>query len=361
MRFFTTILTLFSSILGIISFFANTFDDLDRAVRNTILFVAIVLFLVGCYEIYRNIMSKRVRKQYEDAITKMNQAVSRSINEFSEKGLEQILSELLTDFSQIYTALKGVDCFLTFKMVGANNLKTYAKSLNVQGARREDYFLPNELSVNTANAIQRCSDTRKIFSDIYRKHPRKVFFHSNDVVKEFNFIHPALLDSDYEMEVRKEKWYFPMYFKKLRNWPLEYKSTIAVPVMPMLKKLKKSDKSSCLGILCLYADEVSIFNRNLDLNLMQMLAEIIYVLFTANDKKEKKRLEYENKLKEIKKLQFTNKVFEVFLDEYEKLLEFLHERLRADEALKKELQRRQKIMKAAMKKQLDDRNLLGEQ
>ncbi|MCL6275442.1 hypothetical protein M3P19_15615 [Muricauda sp. 2012CJ35-5] len=308
MRLLAPIITLLSSILGIISFANSTFGELDAPQRNIVFFVVLVLFITGMYGVFQIWRDKKIHQKHVQATSSINQAISRLIYDYSEKELEDNFEELLNHFSKIYFNLKKVECVLTIKMVVENDLVTIAHSNNKPTLKREWYYKGNSLPLNLA--IGTCTDVGTIFGNFDTKPPREVYYYAKNLLKEIGFHHPAINDIKfgYKEKVDAEPWYMPNYFKRERNWPLKYKSTIVVPVTPMVPKdqQRESNDNGIIGLLCINANAVGVFNEGFDLHIMQMLAEVVRTFFIANTKGEERR-------KRLKELLQANKDYAVEL------------------------------------------------
>ncbi len=140
------------------------------------------------------------------------------------------------------------------------------------------------------------SDFKLIFENYKKDKVRNVCFFSNDLIIYPNYQNSLLKQDGYYKKLRnKGGTNAPRHIKETL-WPLKYKSTIVVPIIPMIdkdmiktdnaKNGNKQDEAPLLaGTLCIDANEIDIFDEIIDVNLMQSFSETIFLYFNIDKKK----------------------------------------------------------------------------
>ena len=69
-------------------------------------------------------------------------------------------------------------------------------------------------------------------------------------------------------------WPFPEKYARKWNWPLPYKSTLVVPIVPLIANDQSQD--AIRGFLCADSPDEGIFNKYYDVDIMKGVADGIY-------------------------------------------------------------------------------------
>lgn len=74
--------------------------------------------------------------------------------------------------------------------------------------------------------------------------------------------------------VPKTHWFYPQKLARKRNWPLRYKSTLVVPIVPLMANSQSQE--AIRGFLCVDSSHEGIFNKDYDVDIMKGIADGIY-------------------------------------------------------------------------------------
>lgn len=113
------------------------------------------------------------------------------------------------------------------------------------------------------------------------------WLHSNS---DFSFIYGQIMQNEYQYSTRNyflsrnlivdtlEKHYtnsrLPNNWNKNTDWPLPYKSTLVVPIIPLSED--KGKKPEIKGFICIDSANENCFNDDLDLDILRGMADGIY-------------------------------------------------------------------------------------
>jgi hypothetical protein len=174
----------------------------------------------------------------------------------------------LQPISGAFEKVKGVHCGVCIKLlsgVDQNNIKVLtlcrdekSSSKRVVGSRD---IVPHWITENT--------DFYDIFGDP-----------SSGDCDTYFFAHNLPLRFDYEnTNLKKHNWpptRIPIleYFVRWWTWPLKYKSTIVVPIIPY--SLNDRSKDKLRGFLCIDSQRSYTFNKQSDVEILKGVADGIY-------------------------------------------------------------------------------------
>lgn len=284
MRIFISVLQFFFGILAAIGFFFGGFDKFEPEQKISLLFLCSVVFILATIALLIEFKVRREQSRYSVAIPKISIAISKFIGNYREEKMPINITQLLDEVSEIYKELKGAKCCLTIKNVSIDkDINTYTRSRNAEGEKKREEHLPNGI-LKLEHALSVSSDLNKIYSQIHSDHPRDVYFFSKNLLfGDYN--HPAL-NNEYKLKLKRMRYLLPKFVRKYILWPIPFKSTIVVPIMAMTRLKGETNRLKIpnghfAGTLCIYSDKFWVFNKKLDITLLQVLSEVIHVFVTA--------------------------------------------------------------------------------
>jgi hypothetical protein len=107
--------------------------------------------------------------------------------------------------------------------------------------------------------------------------PDKRYFLGNNLPSDGSYKNSSIESSHKyypgEDDTRLEKIF--KYLNRRRNWPLKYKSTLVVPIYPLVRE-SNEDNTQPIGFLCVDSRSRRTFNRGYDLDIMRGVADGLY-------------------------------------------------------------------------------------
>jgi len=167
--------------------------------------------------------------------------------------------------SSIFTLLKGHRIGACVKLLCED---TSGKAIVITQAR-DCFSNAHNRKTGSADKTEYTMEANSDFSFIYNNMESDTedssFFHSANLVRE----------SDYRNS-RLNKWkvkkipFIPEYFVRKYTWPLPYKSTIVVPIIPLNSNSQNID--NLRGFLCIDSKNTGVFNIPVDKNILRGMA-----------------------------------------------------------------------------------------
>ena len=240
-------------------------------------------------------LSKQLKEEklrYADKIPSLIAEISKFVNEDEKKKFKVSTQILVNEIANIFNEIKNVECCVTLKVFTKKEimLKTLCRSNSSGRVNRETYIdvkkyysLDRFLSDNTDLDLMAKAD-----GDNYEG--KDLTFYSNDLINCSGYRHPLLLKQDQSgssyhdkmnnfvgNEDEKENF-------KVSEWPLPYKSTITAPLCYMRQNID-SDKFFLAGTLCIDFNETNVLNEDIDIPIIQTMAETLYINYNSALKK----------------------------------------------------------------------------
>ena len=204
------------------------------------------------------------------------------------------------NLEKVFSKITGEECHICIKMTvfPSDQIQSYQKyqknidTVKVRTYCRSSSSSPVRRQVDDQKQISHLINENTDFEFIYKN--RGDSFFCNDL---------AMLD-EYKNSSLKFKHgsctYFPKgtpYEQKVKDWPLEYRSAIVAPIVPIIKEAK--DEHIILGLLCVDCKVPGVFNDGLDRHIMIGCADGVYnsfkKLFTPNDPSSKQKIQNHGK------------------------------------------------------------------
>lgn len=284
---------IFAAIIAVCALYSTFFSENLCINSSYIVYISLAFFLIVIGMLVWFFKSKRDKKvKYVYNFPKIIDAISDFINSYnSEKELIKYdLYVLLGKISDIYRDLKGVDVTLTVKLITIMDkdlsVRTFVRFPESDRPDREDF----KTSKSYEKFIEENTDFKTIYaSELNVKYAKELYFFCNDLVNyavhnNEKYYHSRLNESGYykntDLHNRNGK-----NIMKEKLWCLPFKSTIVVPLGLMGKKPKNGD-FAFWGTLCIDANKKNVFNEEIDVKILQSIAETIFLRMKANKKRD---------------------------------------------------------------------------
>lgn len=250
-----------ASILGITLAIIQLFVKADWYLRIAVFIAVIFLVLLIVYSVQSN-----SRQKYLNALTEVQNLHYEIIKDqegFKNFNLDKSvskLSEYCNRISKILTDLKGDRISMCIKYtnaIGEDYNEMYVKTLC-----RDFESKKNREKVDADGNIDKISENSD-FEDLFvkllnKKDWQSVFFFANHLPQKHQYNNSHLDKSEVP-----DEW--NSWFSRNKKWPLQYKSTIVVPII-------SGNNKNIYGYLCADSAKNRGFNKDYDVRLVQDLA-----------------------------------------------------------------------------------------
>ena len=269
------LLSIIGSLASIIAFGEYFMPYLNEQGVCGVIFLGLFsLFFLG-YNFYL-IFTYRKKVKYADIYADINTGFSHlhSINRQQEKKPEMILQNLsnlcdsLADaFSKIYGEKIGVCVKFLIK-------DEQQKRISVQTLVRDAYSKTIQRKTGTNDKTNHWLDGNSDFEFIYSN------FDDDNI--DTTYFHEAHLPvcKDYKNTRLRNNWLpnksFPLFENIIRRkyWPLKYRSTLVVPIAPLLADEQCKDKIR--GFLCIDSPKEGRFKGDTDTNILRGVSDGLF-------------------------------------------------------------------------------------
>lgn len=267
MEFIKDFLVLILSILGSIASIASIyyFDQQDQG-RVAILILGGLLCLSMFHDWYYT-HSVRQKERYIRIPEDLNTIYSKirieydSVQQISNT-LASVCDAISTIFSEIHGAKIGVCIKLMTEVSKEAIIVTHVRDQNSMKNRRKTG--KNE---KLKHYLKNNSDFLYIYEELDQTNSGVIYYYRKDVAIDPNYSNSSLAN-----------WQQPTYGWPIINnilrkhkWPLPYRSTIVLPIIPL--NGNEQDVSNLKGFLCLDSPKTNGFNVNADIEILRGLSD----------------------------------------------------------------------------------------
>lgn len=272
--YFMFLLGLGASIAGLITFYRDSYKDLNDQGKYAVLFLG---FFSLYFMLINWIQTKTTRKHngYKEVFEKLNigfgriHAIDRLTLLEPERTRTEIMNQLLPlcdSISDAFEKVKGHNVRVSIKVLSMSSGRN--KVPTVRTIRRDSRASASS-SLEQADSKDHLVSDNSAFDSIYRsigKSSEGVFYINNQLPFSFNYKNSRL-----EGNGPIPMWKF---IKRHRTWNLEYKSTLVVPIYPLLKNQDETPK--LMGFLCVDSPNYLVFNEKYDVEILKGIADALY-------------------------------------------------------------------------------------
>ena len=273
MKFFFDYVVLILSILGSIASIISLCFGKDIEATVSIIVLGI-LVLVTIIHDWLYAYKLRRKEMYANLYAELNTANSQIRNiEITDPQIgTNCLMTYCESVSTIFSLLKGHRIGACVKLLSED---TSSKAILITQAR-DSYSQAHNRKTGTADKTEHTMEANSDFSFIYNNLESDLedtsFFHSANLIKESDYRNSRLNN----WQVKK----IPLVPKCIiRNftWPLPYKSTIVVPILPL--NSNSQAQINLRGFLCIDSKKTNTFNIPVDKDILRgMAAELCPII-----------------------------------------------------------------------------------
>lgn len=267
------LLTIVASIATLVGFYQIYYQDLDDPGKYGVIFLGIIALWLLFYNVY--IIAKyRHKASYADAFENINIAythmyeLSRGEN-VTPQEIKAQLKIACTHVSNSLSAIKGKHVSVCIKLIskegnGPDNAETFTLCRDEKSSVKR--FVDKD-----KNKIHRISENCD-FNYIYEHlNEGNCFYINNCIPFTYDYTNTRL--KDYPQWPPRTIWGFSDILRYC-YWPLDYKSTLVLPIVPL--DVNKRSKDKVRGFLCIDTGELYTFNKSSDLEILKGLADGLY-------------------------------------------------------------------------------------
>lgn len=258
-----------ASIFGFGLYFANNLNEQGWVGVLFLGILSCVFLIYNCYLItkYRFVI------RYSDVFEDLNVAFSElhNIDRGNTPTVELIVDKLgyvCDNIAQAFNKLNGHNIGVCIKILSLQNKRPIVLTLV-----RDKKSITNNRNTGQTDKTIHYLDLNSDFEFIYS--------HFEDDNFDTSFYYEANLPvcKDYKNTRLKSNWapksFFPMInFSRRRNWPLKYKSTMVVPIVPL--KADEQSQNAIRGFLCIDSPYENSFNVKYDVNILKGICDGLY-------------------------------------------------------------------------------------
>lgn len=269
------ILSIIGSLASIIAFGVFFAPHLNDQGLWGVIFLGVITLFFLSYNFYL-VFTYRKKVRYAEVYSNINTGFSylHSINRHSEERSDiilQNLSNLCDSLSNAFTKIYGEQICVCIKFLIKNEQQ---RRVSVQTLVRDTYSKTIQRKTGTNDSTQHWLDGNSDFEFIYSNF-------DNDNI-DTRFFHESHLPTckDYKNTRMQGNWlpqrHFALFENMLRRkcWPLKYKSTLVVPIVPLLADEQSKDKIR--GFLCIDSSKEGRFNKTVDVDILRGVSDGLF-------------------------------------------------------------------------------------
>jgi hypothetical protein len=288
MKIVNQLLPVFNSIINLISTAIGVFvvgslisgEKVDENVRPAIWFIIVIatLFLINNYLLRRKLSHHNLK--YAEGFRELNIGFARlhelhnidlksGEKEHNRNKVYNGLRELATSLSMLFSKVKGSDCPVCIKILMQDQeVETICRDTRSESTRTKNQD-------TRSHTVQSNTDFENIL--ISMGDPDKRYFLGNNLPGDPTYKNSSIDSrSNFYPEKaanRLEKFY--KYLNRRTNWPLPYRSTLVVPIFPLIRETDENNTQP-IGFLCVDSRIRRTFNHRVDLDIMKGVADGLY-------------------------------------------------------------------------------------
>jgi hypothetical protein len=267
------ILSIIGSLSSIIAFGIYISPHLDNQGLAGVIFLGVIsLFFIG-YSFY--LISKYRKKiRYADIFEEINVGFSElhSIDRQDDPSIELIIQKLgflCDNLANAFSSINGEKVAVCIKFLTFNGKRPIVTTL-VRDRYAKSKNRKTGTADNTKHFIELNSDFQFIWDNFDNENIETSYYHERHLptCKDYK---NTRLNSDWKGKIK-----FPILdnFIRRKQWPLPYRSTLVVPVVPLLAD--EQNQKAIRGFLCLDSSKEGKFNPQIDVDILKGISDGLY-------------------------------------------------------------------------------------
>ncbi len=269
------ILSIIGSLASIVAFGEFFAPHLDSQGLWGVIFIGIIAIFFLAYNFYL-IFTYRKKVRYSEIYSNINTgfAYLHSINRQHERQTDiilQNLSNLCDSLAEAFTKVYGERICVCIKFLIKDEQQ---RRVSVQTLVRDTYSKTLQRKTGTNDSTQHWLDGNSDFEFIYSN-----FDDDNIDTRYFHEAHLPIC-KDYKNTRLRSNWMpkrSPVIFENITRrklWPLKYRSTLVVPIVPLLADEQSKDKIR--GFLCIDSSQEGRFNKGVDVDILRGVSDGLF-------------------------------------------------------------------------------------
>lgn len=235
-------------------------------------FLGIIALFFLAYNFYL-ILKYRKRVRYAEVFEDLNIGFSglHKVNRNGEADMDTLIKKVMalsSSLSDVFTKVYGHHIGVCVKIIFFKKDRALAQTL-----ARDKKSLTKDRKTGSKDKGEHWLDKNSDFNFIYVNY-------DNDN-EDTSFYHKTWLPlkKDYQ-NTRLKKWppkkttWLLDDVVRLKHWPLKYRSTLVVPIVPLLSD--DQNQKAVRGFLCLDSPRMRCFNKEVDTEILKGVADGLY-------------------------------------------------------------------------------------
>ena len=269
------LLSIIGSLASIIAFGIYFAPHLNDQGMWGVIFLGVLAIFFLAYNFYL-IFTYRRKVRYSEIYANINTGFSylHSINRQPEQKFDiilQNLSNLCDSLADAFNIIYGEKIGVCIKFLIKDE---HHKRVCVQTLVRDTYSKTIQRKTGTNDSTKHWLDGNSDFEFIYSN------FNNDNI--DTTFFHEAHLPTcrDYKNTRMQNNWLPKKSLSMLENvmrrkfWPLKYRSTLVVPIVPLLADEQSQDKIR--GFLCIDSPKEGRFNKTIDVDVLRGVSDGLF-------------------------------------------------------------------------------------
>lgn len=261
--FVILLLSLFGGIASIASIYY--FDQQDQG-KLALIILGLLLGLSMSHDWYYA-HKVRQKERYIHIPEDLNTIYSKIGGRYeSVQEITNILASICDATSTIFSEIHRTKIGVCIKLM----VEEVSKEAVIVTHVRDQYSISNGRKTGNSENIKHRLKNNSDFLDIYEKLDRSnsgvAYYYRKDVAIDPNYNNSSL--SNWQQPT----FYWPIFNNIIRKWkwPLPYRSTIVIPIIPL--NSNDQNVANLKGFLCLDSKKTNGFNKDLDIEILRGLS-----------------------------------------------------------------------------------------
>lgn len=269
--YFVLLISIIGSFASIIAYYQFIMPNLNDQGKYGVLFLGILsLYFLACNFYF--ISKYRKKSRYSDVFEELyigNIQINSSLRENIKdiKTITSNLQNLCNHLKSIFTDINGHTISVCIKLIFEENDKFRVRTL-CRDSLSNTQRIGGEHD-NVVHWISENSDFDFITKNIKDGYQEKDYYFANWIPIKYGYRNSRLTDNS------NPRHPFKSIILRIWNWPLKYKSSVVVPIIP---RTKKDDGKLIRGFLCMDSPRNVAFDEEIDILILKGIADNIYVL-----------------------------------------------------------------------------------
>ncbi|HBU79183.1 MAG TPA: hypothetical protein DEF18_13875 [Muricauda sp.] len=267
------IISIIGSLASIIAFGVYFSPFLNHQGAIGVIFLGLIALLFIGYTFY--LISKyRKRVRYGDIFEEINVGFTElhAIDRHPEPSIELIIQKLgflCDNLSNAFTTVNGNKVGVCIKFIEFKGKRPLVTTL-VRDRFSKSKNRKTGTADKTEHFIELNSDFQFIWENFDNENIETSFYHEKHLptCKDYK---NSRLSSNWK---RKYKFDFFDNYIRRKDWPLPYRSTLVVPIVPLLAD--EQNQESMRGFLCIDSPREGMFNPQIDVDILKGISDGLY-------------------------------------------------------------------------------------